>query len=539
MKEPKQGERTNIEQDNRSAADCARIAESFGLPACLFVQAVEQSPLAISITDAKANILYVNPAFSQVTGYSAGEVVGRNESLLSDQRTPEHVYEDLWEAVTSHQVWRGRLVNRHRDGKPYLADLTIAPVRDESGKASHFLGIHRDVTELHGLEQKVRNQKVLIEAVIDALPMAAVLLDEEDKVVLDNNAYKALVSDLGVREPAHLFLERLRGEQGDLFEKLRQTHKAFRDQEVYCERGAGRSPRWYACAGTWFVNGDDSVNAFFRHRKQTYLLLVLSDISQIKRQQEALRVSAIKALTAEEEKLGSLRETLSAAIHQMQAPMNMLAAVKGMLERRGDPANGGVIDVLRQVLEQGEQSVATLSACLPEGDSGDFAVVDLNQVLVDVIQLETQRLLAGGIVVDWQPSPLVPRVLGAEVRLRSLFKQLLDNAIEAMGRSGVKRRELRLGLVVEGEIVRCWVEDSGPGIPPDLRLKIFEPFFTTKRGGRRSGMGLALAQDVVNQHGGVIRVDPDYDQGCRMELCFSWSGTQSSSCKRVIAHDGT
>ncbi|BBL72021.1 nitrogen fixation negative regulator NifL [Methylogaea oryzae] len=536
MKEPTQGERTKGERQ-ADTADCAGIAESFGLPPCLFVQAVEQSPLAISITDAKANILYVNPAFCQVTGYGAEEAVGRNESMLSDRRTPQHVYEDLWETLMSRQVWRGRLINRHRDGKPYLADLTIAPVRDEAGKGLHYLGIHRDVTELHGLEQTVRNQKVLIEAVIDSLPMAAVLLDEEDKVVLDNNAYKALVSDLGAREPVRLFLERLRGDDWD---KLRHAGQAFRDREVRVEPSGGRPSRWYACAGTWFVNGDDSVGAFFRRQKQTYLLLVLSDISRIKRQQESLRLSAIKAITAEEEKLGSLRETLSAAIHQMQGPMNMLAAVKGMLERRGDPANqfnglGGVIDVLRQVLEQGERSVATLSACLPESDGGAFAVVDLNQVLVDVIQLETQRLLAGGIVVDWNPAAQTPRVLGAENRLRSLFKQLLDNAIEAMNRAGGKPRELRLGTAVDGDVVRAWVEDSGSGIAPELAVKVFEPFFTTKQGGRRAGMGLALAQDVVNQHGGMIRVDPDYDRGCRMELRFSLAGAQTLT-ETAISH---
>jgi nitrogen fixation negative regulator NifL len=508
-----------------SDAGCEQVTEHFGLPPCLFVQAVEQSPLPTSITDAKANILYANPAFCQVTGYSAEEVVGRNQSLLSDQRTPRHVYEELWDTLMSRQVWRGHLVNRRRDGTPYLADLTIAPVRDAQGKTTHYLGIQRDVTDWHVLEQTVRNQKVLIEAVIDALPMAAVLLDEDNKVVLDNNAYKALVSDLGLREPAHAFLERLRSAMGEHFEQLRQARRSFRDREISFETGDQRT-RWYACSGTWFVNGDDSVDTFFRRRKQTYWLLVASDISPLKRQQEALRVSTLKALTAEEEKLGSLRETLSAAIHQLQGPMNMLGAVKGMLERRGDPANqfnglGGVIDVLRQVLEQGERSVATLTACLPQSDSGAFVSVNLNQVLVDVIKLETVRLLAAGIVVDWQPAPIQPRVLGSESRLRSLFKQLLDNAIDAMNRPGVKQRELRLGTAVDGNVVHAWVEDSGPGIPPELALQVFEPFFTTKSEANRAGMGLALAQDIANQHGGILRVDSEYSPGCRMELRFS------------------
>jgi nitrogen fixation negative regulator NifL len=389
------------------------------------------------------------------------------------------------------------------------------------------------------LVQTVRNQKVLIESVIDALPMATVLLDEEGRVVLDNNAYKSLVSDLNVKEPVRLFLERLEADLGGEWLRLCEARQPFRDKEVCFERGGSRPARWYSCAGAWFphpsplpkgegeqgcrdfhVDGDDSVDAFSQCRSQTYLLLVLSDISRLKRQQEEIRLSAIKSLTAEEEKTSSLREALSAAIHQMQGPMNMLGAVMGVLERRGDPANAGLLDLLGQVLAQGEQSVSTLQACLPQGDGQAFAPVNLNRILRDALELETERLLAAGIVVDWQPFPLLLRVAGAENRLRSLFKQLLDNAIEAMSRAGVKRRELRVGTAAEGDVLRVWIEDSGPGIAPDLRVKVFEPFFTTKSGGRRAGMGLTLAQDVVNQHGGMIRVDPGYGQGCRMELQF-------------------
>lgn len=506
-------QRTNMEH----LSDCGHRARGEDLPACLFVQTVEQSPVAISITDAKANILYVNPAFTQVTGYSEAEAVGCNESMLSDKRTPPAVYEGLWATLQRQEVWRGHLINRHKAGKPYLADLIIAPVLDEAGRTSHYVGLHRDVTELHGLEQTVRNQKVLIESVIDALPMAAVLLDEAGRVVLDNNAYKSLVSDLNAKEPVRLFLERLEADLGEEWRRLCDMKRPFKDKEVCFEFGATRPARWYSCAGTWFVNGDDSVDGFFQSRRQTYLLLVLSDISRLKRQQEEIRLNAIKALTAEEEKAGSLREALSAAIHQMQGPMNMLGAVKAMLERRGDPANTGLLDLLGQVLAQGEESVATLQACLPQGDAQAFVPVNLNRILRDTLEVETERLLAAGIEVNWQPSPVLPAVAGVENRLRSLFKQLLDNAIESICRSGAKQRELHVGTAAEGEVVRAWVEDSGPGIAPELRLKVFEPFYT---GGRRAGMGLALAQDVVNQHGGMIRVAPDCRHGCRMEVHF-------------------
>ncbi|MFP4244311.1 MAG: nitrogen fixation negative regulator NifL, partial [Ectothiorhodospira sp.] len=181
------------------------------LPARLFFEAVEQSSMAISITDARARILYANPAFTRVTGYTAPEVIGRNESILSDRHTPELVYETLWGRLRQLQPWTGRLVNRRRDGSRYLAELSIAPVLDTEGRPSHYLGMHRDITEVHRLEQQVRNQKALIESVVDAEPVAIALLDTGGRVVLDNQEYKKLAGDLRGREPARVFLEALYG----------------------------------------------------------------------------------------------------------------------------------------------------------------------------------------------------------------------------------------------------------------------------------------------------------------------------------------
>jgi PAS domain S-box-containing protein len=83
----------------------------------LFVEAVEQVPIAISITDKKAKILYVNEEFSRVTGYQPADILGENESLLSDKRTPRDVLR-LWR-TSAPKIWRG-LCNRHKSGRYLL-----------------------------------------------------------------------------------------------------------------------------------------------------------------------------------------------------------------------------------------------------------------------------------------------------------------------------------------------------------------------------------------------------------------------------------
>src|ERR1017187_7619510 len=205
----------------------------------VFQQAVEQADMAISITDPRANILYVNPAFTRVTGYSAAEVAGRNQSILSNRTTPTAIYEALWQKISRGEAWSGRLVNRRRDGGKYLAEVLITPVIDGAGAVTHYLGLHRDITELYELECQVRNDKALIESALEAAPVVLALLDEEERVVLDNHEYKNLMADLGIAEPAKVILEAVRNGEGRGFGPPREGAAAFADREVRIDRPGG------------------------------------------------------------------------------------------------------------------------------------------------------------------------------------------------------------------------------------------------------------------------------------------------------------
>lgn len=171
-----------------------------GLPGEAFRMAVDQADLAISITDPKANILFANEAFVRVTGYSREEIVGKNESTLSNKTTPPEVYAELWESLRANHSWSGKLLNRRKSGELYLAEITISPIVDQgSGKVTHYVGMHRDVTDIHRLERMVGNQKQLIESVVDAAPMALALLDQNGRVVLDSRPCKSLEMQINRR----------------------------------------------------------------------------------------------------------------------------------------------------------------------------------------------------------------------------------------------------------------------------------------------------------------------------------------------------
>lgn len=227
-------------------------------------------------------------------------------------------------------------------------------------------------------------------------------------------------------------------------------------------------------------------------------------------------MAALQAMLAETDRINALRETLTAAVFQLEGPINVMNSVVGMMGRRGqDPAAGALAEALRA----GESALATLRAAIPSSVDELPTTVNLNEAVHDVLALATSRLLAAGISVSWKPQAVLPAINGYPNRLRGMLKALVDNAAEAMNARGWVERELSLSTCSRDGMVEIVIDDTGPGIPDELRLKVFEPFFTTKKGrGGHSGTGLTSAQQVAQDHGGMIELDSRDAGGCRVRV---------------------
>jgi nitrogen fixation negative regulator NifL len=485
----------------------------------VFLQTVDQADMAISITDVRGDILYVNPAFTRVTGYSVDEVIGRNQSILSNKTTPPELYQVLWQKISAGEVWDGRLINRRKDGSKYLAEISISPVMDADGTVVNYLGMQRDITEIHRLEYQVKNQKALIESVVDAAPVVIVVLDVDDRVVLDNHEYKKLQADLGMVEPAPMLMTSIRaGLEVDAASGRQSSGYAFLDREVRLDLPGGKPPRWFSCSGSRVREDDSAADAFFAGGGRDYLLLVAKEITALRAQQEKARVAALQVVMAEESRVLALRESLSAATFRLEGPLNMMGSVVGMLTRRNGE-NDPMAMALADALGAGQQGLAELRAMIPAETSEPTGSCNINELLRDALDLATTRLLAAGIRVSWKPQAMLPALQGYPNKLRALFKALIVNAIEAMSTRAWRERELSVISRAQLGSIEIVIEDSGPGIPREQQLKVFEPFYTTKReGNQHLGTGLAASQQIAADHGGTIAIDPEKVGGCRVRV---------------------
>jgi len=118
--------------------------------------AVEQAGESIIMTDAEGTILYANPAFEKITGFSRKEAIGQNPRILNSGRHEAAFYQKMWEVLRRGDVWTGHFINRRKDGQLYEEEATISPIRNELGRVVNYVGVKRDVTREVELENQLR-----------------------------------------------------------------------------------------------------------------------------------------------------------------------------------------------------------------------------------------------------------------------------------------------------------------------------------------------------------------------------------------------
>ena len=180
--------------------------------------AVEQSFSIICITDIAGNIEYVNDAFTEQTGYSYEEVMGKNPRIMQSGFTDPSVYLDLWNKLNNNQVWRGEFCNRKKNGEIYWEHAVISPIRNEEGFITNYIGVKENITEKKKLESE---QKELIKIIENTTAFVATV-DMEGNFLYANSSVREALG-VSAENISLLNIEEFRSVQGLVIKPLMYT----------------------------------------------------------------------------------------------------------------------------------------------------------------------------------------------------------------------------------------------------------------------------------------------------------------------------
>lgn len=143
-------------------------------------KAVEQSPIGICITDPAGIIEYVNPKISELTGFAQGELLNKDVMILGTGEKSNQLHQDLWQTISSGNVWSGEFHNKKKNGRLYWESDTISPIFDTSGQITHYLSIKEDITDRKRAEIALNKSEKLLRKFASHLQNVR----EEEKVAI-------------------------------------------------------------------------------------------------------------------------------------------------------------------------------------------------------------------------------------------------------------------------------------------------------------------------------------------------------------------
>ena len=141
----------------------------------LFSEVVDQNPFGVMITDRQGHIEYVNPRFTEMTGYEPVECLGRTPTLLRSERTTDAVLHELWTTINAGHMWRGELVNRRKNGEIYWERNLIVPMRDSHAHIRHFVALKEDISEKRLVRQWEQTRRLTLEMLSGGATLPQVL----------------------------------------------------------------------------------------------------------------------------------------------------------------------------------------------------------------------------------------------------------------------------------------------------------------------------------------------------------------------------
>lgn len=460
--------------------------------------ALEQSPVAVQISDKEGTIEYVNPKLTQLTGYTAKELIGRNPRIFQSGKTPIGTYHELWQAILTGKGWEGEIQNKKKNGELYWAFEKIAPIRNEAGEIVSFLAVQEDITRRKLAEEALKASQKKYSMLLDK-SLSGIYIVQEGRIRYAN---RRLSEIFGYSKDVLIDME--------LFEIIQPDYRQALPDLLTKQKTSG------VALGETIQgvkkNGEviwiRLTNTLIPFQGKAAILGNVVDITQEKRIEESLSDSRMELrnlssqlLSAQEEE----RKRISSELHDSVG--QYLSSIKFSMDNIGhnceqtDPASSAAIRKLIPLIQEAIDEVRRLSMDLRPSMLDDLGILATlswfcrrYQTIFSHIRIETHI----DIKEDEVPA-----------ELKTVIYRIVQEALNNVAKHAVANL-VQLCLSKSGDIIELIVQDNGQG---------FE-MAKLARGYSQAGIGLLSMRERAELSGGSFTVDSK--PGLGVKIRASW-----------------
>jgi len=460
---------------------------------------------AVTITDMKRKIIYINQAHVRTFGYKPEELMGKKSEILYPHDDPAGVSSKIYEALTM-VGWEGERLALRRDGGAFPVYEKTSVIKDGSGRELGIVSVIDDITSSKRLQQALKESEERYRTFDETAKSAIIAVDEEGRIILFNPAAERI---FGYKKE-----EALNREFSVLFpERYKDIYK------TELKQGANRSYKLTESASELsglHKNGEefpiDISLSSCRVDGRSILTAIIFDITERKNLEEQVLQSA---------KLAAVGELISGVTHEVNNPLAVVIGYSEMLLSERD-MNDESIEALRSIYNEAERAKKVIQNLLSfaRKHSPEKEAIQVNDIIEKTLSLTDYELKKNKVEVKKYLDPELPDTVGDPNQLQQVFLNLIINSQQAMGeikspRQLVVKTEVmqKTGSDPPDSVIEVTFSDNGPGIPENIMKKIFDPFYTTKPKGKGTGLGLSVSFGIIKEHGGEIYARQNDDRG--------------------------